>query len=213
MAFSRDAASLRSPLAVSPGRPSRFLRLLVGRTKRRRPAPCSARTRATWVPRNPVAPVMKAFTTVLNQFFLMPQDRLSDNNLAPIAITASGDGQRLKAHSSLATSVMPGHTPDTNRTRAGGLPSPSRAKARIFNWHLARLGIWLGRSRALPKPSYKTCPKWTLVLRFLHHLGIRRESEQWEVLAIEVILQVEHAREAGAGEKVFVPGAVFLLSA
>src|ERR1700687_5246113 len=122
MAFSRDAASLRSPIAVSAWRPSRFLRLLVGRTKRRRPAPCSASTRATWVPRNPVAPVMKAFTTVLNQFFLMPQDRLSDDNLAP------------NRDDSLWRRPAPEGIPRKESYSGRGLPSPSGAKARIFIW-------------------------------------------------------------------------------
>src|ERR1700745_798638 len=60
MAFSSDAESRRSPVAVSAFRPSRFFRLLVERTSRRRSDPCSDNARATWEPRNPVAPVRKA---------------------------------------------------------------------------------------------------------------------------------------------------------
>src|SRR5271155_447092 len=59
MAFSREEGSRRSPVAVSHCKPSRFFRLLVGRTSSRKSAPCSARARATWEPRNPVAPVRK----------------------------------------------------------------------------------------------------------------------------------------------------------
>jgi hypothetical protein len=61
MAFSRETASRRSPVAVAAFRPSRFFRLLLGRTKRRRSAPFSKRALATCEPRNPVAPVTNAF--------------------------------------------------------------------------------------------------------------------------------------------------------
>ena len=45
----------------------------------------------------------------------------------------------------------------------------------------------------------------------LHHLLVRRQRDQREVLAVEVVHQVEDAREAGAGVPGFVPGAVFFL--
>src|ERR1700686_2513432 len=61
MEFSSEPASRRSPIAVSAFSPSRLRRLLVARTSSRRSAPWSARTRATCEPRNPVAPVTKAF--------------------------------------------------------------------------------------------------------------------------------------------------------
>lgn len=41
--------------------PERFAILLFLRTRRRRSAPCCARTLATWLPTNPVEPVMKTF--------------------------------------------------------------------------------------------------------------------------------------------------------
>src|SRR5579863_1692805 len=52
-----------------------------------------------------------------------------------------------------------------------------------------------------------------LVTALLDHLGIRREREQREILPVQVILQIEHARKSSAGEERLVPGAVFLLRA
>src|SRR6478609_3858472 len=61
MAFFSDSGSRRSPLAVSARRSAILSRRLVERTSNRRSAPCAASARATWLPTNPVAPVMKAF--------------------------------------------------------------------------------------------------------------------------------------------------------
>src|SRR5208282_6544469 len=53
---------------------------------------------------------------------------------------------------------------------------------------------------------------WELSCTLLrHHLRIGREREQREILAVQVVLQVEHAREARAGEESLVPGTVFIL--
>jgi hypothetical protein len=53
---------------------------------------------------------------------------------------------------------------------------------------------------------------WQLT-RFLHHLGIRCQRQQREVLPVEVILQIEHTRKAGARAVWLVPRAIFLLRA
>src|SRR5262245_8478319 len=68
MAFFNEAGSHRSPTAAS-ARSSTMLSLrLDGRTSNRSSAPCAASTRATWLPTNPVAPVMKAFMDGCYQF-------------------------------------------------------------------------------------------------------------------------------------------------
>src|SRR4029453_9168082 len=44
-------------------------------------------------------------------------------------------------------------------------------------------------------------------------IQICRESQKWEILAIHVVLQIEGARETGAGDFIFIPRAVRLLRA
>src|SRR6266404_4250596 len=44
-----------------------------------------------------------------------------------------------------------------------------------------------------------------------HHFLVRGQRDQREVLAVEVIHQVEDAREAGAGVPGLVPGAILFL--
>src|SRR5882724_8403036 len=61
MADLSDPGSRRSPVAVSARKSAILSRRLVERTSNRRSAPCAAKARATWLPTNPVAPVMKAF--------------------------------------------------------------------------------------------------------------------------------------------------------
>src|SRR4029077_8960940 len=48
---------------------------------------------------------------------------------------------------------------------------------------------------------------------FGDHLRVGGQSEQRKILAIHVVLQIEHARESRAGVVVLVPRAVLLLSA
>src|SRR6202011_4789281 len=49
--------------------------------------------------------------------------------------------------------------------------------------------------------------------RRCHYLRVSREREQREILPVEVIHEVEDAREAGSGEIRFIPRSVFLLRA
>src|SRR5262245_1074962 len=65
MPFFNDAGSHRSPAAVSARSSAMLSVLLDGRTSNRSSAPCAASARATWLPTNPVAPVMKAFILLL----------------------------------------------------------------------------------------------------------------------------------------------------
>src|SRR5579864_5814446 len=58
------------------------------------------------------------------------------------------------------------------------------------------------RSTESPKSSLTLLP---------HHLLISGQRDEREVLAVEVVHQVEDAREAGSGVPGLVPGAVFLL--
>src|ERR1700741_4998185 len=52
-----------------------------------------------------------------------------------------------------------------------------------------------------------------LVSVLLHYLRVRRQRQQREVLAVQVIHQVEHTREAGSRVELLIPGAVFTLRA
>src|SRR3974390_950397 len=51
-----------------------------------------------------------------------------------------------------------------------------------------------------------------LFLRRGRSLSISRQCDQREVLSIHVVHQVEHARKAGAGVQLLVPGAIAPLS-
>src|SRR5450432_2255851 len=50
-----------------------------------------------------------------------------------------------------------------------------------------------------------------LTLCLLHDFPVSRQRNQREIFAIEVVHQIEHARETGAGEKRLIPRAVTLL--
>src|SRR5271167_189893 len=64
MPFFRDLGSRRSPTACSAGRSAILSVRLVGRTSKRTSAPFASSCRATWLPKNPVAPVTKLFIEV-----------------------------------------------------------------------------------------------------------------------------------------------------
>src|ERR1700738_5186729 len=49
--------------------------------------------------------------------------------------------------------------------------------------------------------------------RRCHYLRVSREREEREILPVEVIPEVEDAREAGSGKIRFIPRSVFLLGA
>src|SRR5271165_1684276 len=79
MPFFSDSRSRKSPTTRSAARSSMFSVRLVGRTSRRNSAPLVSSCRATWVPRNPVAPVTKTFI-----------DQFSVVNNQPVANETAG---------------------------------------------------------------------------------------------------------------------------
>src|SRR5437764_13319285 len=56
---------------------------------------------------------------------------------------------------------------------------------------------------------------WTLrqLIFFLHNFRVGRERDQRKVFAVQVVHQVENARETGAGEERLIPRPVVLLRA
>src|SRR5215469_15837989 len=131
-----DSRSRRSPTTRSVGKSATFSRRLPPRTRRRNSAPCASSSRATWLPRKPVAPVTKHLIPFTN-------------------------------YGKLRAELM-------------ATPCDARGPQLLF-------------------------------LRRRRGFGVGRKRDQWEVLAVHVVHQVEHPREAGAGVPLFIPRTIAAL--